>query len=267
MVCNCYTVTQYPDLNFDQTKVGPTDAEIKTPFQIFCQFFTEYLLQDIITQTNLYADQCRETNNKMDWHPITIPELKAWLGLLLAMGIVEKKGRIADYWTKHWLIQTPGFSSTMSSSRFLSILRYLHFVNNRDANIDKNKKMWKVQPVITYLIRRFQRLYHPRRQIAIDETMIKFKGRLKIKQYIQNKPTKWGIKLFTLAESKTGYILNIVPYEGKRDDTVVTKTTQTVMDVVEPYLCRGHHLFMDNYYTSPELMKQLEREGTFLWNS
>ena len=145
---------------------------MKTPFEIFSIFFTEYLLEDIVTQTNVHA---------VRWE---------WVGnILLAMGIVEKKGRIADYWTKHWPIQTPGFSSTMTSNRFLSIIRYLHFVNNRDANTDKNKKMWKVQPVIMYLIRRF-----PRHQIDIDETMIQFKGRLKIKQYIQNKPTKWGIK-------------------------------------------------------------------------
>ena len=61
--------------------------------------------------------------------------------------------------------------------------------------------------------------YHPRRQIATDETMIKFKGRLEIKQYIHNKPTKWGIKLFTLAESKTGYILNPLTAEVAICDT------------------------------------------------
>ncbi|XP_014680853.1 PREDICTED: piggyBac transposable element-derived protein 4-like [Priapulus caudatus] len=256
-------LVSHGDLNFDQATVGPTDPQLLSPIQLFCNFFTDYILQDIVTQTNLYADQCREDgNNKVAWDKITLPELKSWLGLLLAMGIVEKKGRTAEYWTKHWLLQTPGFATTMSSRRFLTILRYIHFVDNRDPTIDKNYKLWKIQPLITYLTRRFQRVYRPRCQIAIDETMIKFKGRLKIKQYIQNKPTKWGIKLFTLAESKTGYVLNVIPYAGKRADTDVSKTTQTVMDVLEPYLRRGHHLFMDNYYTSVELMKRLEQEGT-----
>jgi hypothetical protein len=32
--------------------------------------------------------------------------------------------------------------------------------------------------------------------LCIDEQMISFKGHINIKQYIKNKPTKWGIKLF-----------------------------------------------------------------------
>ena len=35
--------------------------------------------------------------------------------------------------------------------------------------------------------------------------MIPFKVRLGIKQYMKDKPTKWGIKVFALAYAKTGY--------------------------------------------------------------
>ncbi len=37
--------------------------------------------------------------------------------------------------------------------------------------------------------------------VTIDEAMIPFKGRLRFKQYMKDKPTKWGIKVFVLADA------------------------------------------------------------------
>ena len=44
--------------------------------------------------------------------------------------------------------------------------------------------------------------------MSVDECMVPFHGRLAFKQYIREKPIKWGIKVFILAESKTGYNYN-----------------------------------------------------------
>lgn len=115
--------------------------------------------------------------------------------------------------------------------------------------------------MLDYVNKRFQKVYYPEREIALDETMLKFKGRLNIKQYINNKPIKWGLKLFTLAESSSGYILHVIPYAGKRPETAVGKTVQTVLDLCAPYYHRGHWVFMDNYYMSPQTLEQLDTKG------
>ena len=39
--------------------------------------------------------------------------------------------------------------------------------------------------------------------------MIPFKGRLAFKLYLKHKTTKWGIKVFVLANSHNGFIKNI----------------------------------------------------------
>ena len=44
--------------------------------------------------------------------------------------------------------------------------------------------------------------------------MIKFKGRLGFKQYLKNKPTKWGIKVFVLSDAVSAYIKRIQIYTG-----------------------------------------------------
>ena len=98
----------------------------------------------------------------------------------------------------------------------MQILRFLHFVDNESTDIDKTNKLWKIQGLLDYINKRFRTVYTSRRELSIDETMLKFKGQLKIKQYVKIKPVKWGIKLFTLAEAKTGYVVNILPYAGRR---------------------------------------------------
>ncbi len=50
---------------------------------------------------------------------------------------------------------------------------------------------------------------------TIDEAMIPFKGRLRFKQYMKDKPMKWGIKVFALADAPTGYVKRLQVYTGK----------------------------------------------------
>ena len=52
-------------------------------------------------------------------------------------------------------------------------------------------------------------------ECTIDEAMIPFKDRLGFKQYMRNKPTKWGIKVFVLADATNGYVRNLQVYTGK----------------------------------------------------
>ncbi len=44
--------------------------------------------------------------------------------------------------------------------------------------------------------------------------MIGFRGWFCGKQYCPKKPVKWGIKTFTIADSKNGYLLDTLVYTG-----------------------------------------------------
>lgn len=48
--------------------------------------------------------------------------------------------------------------------------------------------------------------------------MVPWKGRLAFKQYIPNKPDRFGMKLFVLSESESGYVENFAVYTGKDFD-------------------------------------------------
>ena len=106
-------------------------------------------------------------------------------------------------------------------------------------------------------------MYTPERQLAIDETLIKFKGKVHFRQFIPIKPGRFGIKAFTLAESTSGYVLNSKIYTGKENNEVQKDLgRKAVMSVMQPYLDKGFYAFMDNYYTSVALFEELEERRT-----
>lgn len=58
-------------------------------------------------------------------------------------------------------------------------------------------------------------MYHPRRNLAVDERMVACKASTGITQYMKAKPTKWGFKLFVLADCANEYIFDFAVYTGK----------------------------------------------------
>ena len=77
------------------------------------------------------------------------------------------------------------------------------------------------------------------------------------------KPVKWGIKLFALCDSETGAVLKFFVYTGKSNNgESVGATKDIVMNLLEPLLVKGHIVYMDNYYTSPELVAELKLAHT-----
>ena len=100
-------------------------------------------------------------------------------------------------------------------------------------------------------------------QMTVDEAMIPFKGRLGFKQYMKDKATKWGIKVFVLADAKSGYVYRMQIYTGKNNSVAsdVGLCSRVVLELVDGLEHTGPSVFMDNYYTSPWLFLTLYDKG------
>ena len=85
----------------------------------------------------------------------------------------------------------------------------------------------------------------------MDEILIKFKGKIRFRQFIPIKPGRLGIKAFTLAESTSCNVLESKVY-ARKEANLVQKDLgkRAVMLLMEPFLDKGYYVFMDNYYTS-----------------
>ena len=92
--------------------------------------------------------------------------------------------------------------------------------------------------------------------MAVDEAMILFKGQSSLKQYMPMKPTKRGFKEWCLCNSRNGYTYNISIYTGKvtRTDEVEDGLgARVVKSMVGPIYDKGHHVYMDNFFSSVTL--------------
>jgi hypothetical protein len=89
--------------------------------------------------------------------------------------------------------------------------------------------------------------------------MVGFKGRSELKQYIPQKPTKWGFKVWCLASRN--YLLNFEIFEGKSASSVVRSPTDVVLSLTSPYQHRSHIVYLDRLFTSPQLLDELATRG------
>ena len=80
--------------------------------------------------------------------------------------------------------------------------------------------MFKIYPVMCHLNIKFQTLYLPNQNTAIDGSWTLWKGCLSIRQYLPLKASKFGIKTFELCESRTGYLAFSCKYRQKHGPTV-----------------------------------------------
>ena len=74
-----------------------------------------------------------------------------------------------------------------------------------------------------------------------------------------NKLQKWGLKAWVLADSLTGYVCNWKLYTGKESgaNAECGLAGKVVLDLTAHLSGVGHHVYFDNFYTSPTLCKHL----------
>lgn len=86
---------------------------IKDPLEFFQLFFTEELLNVVVTETNKYGTQ-RDCN----WIETTNDEIIKFIGLCFAMGLVRLP-KLRDYWSTRPIFNKSIGSQIMSRNRFL----------------------------------------------------------------------------------------------------------------------------------------------------
>ena len=95
----------------------------------------------------------------------------------------------------------------------------------------------------------------PEKNISIDESMVPYYVRHGCKQYIQNKPVKFGYNLW-VAATPLGYGIQFYPYTGKDDNYnkdigLGGSVVMTLMSKLPRALDSHCHAVMDNFFTSP----------------
>ena len=79
-----------------------------------------------------------------------------------------------------------------------------------------------------------------------------------------NKPNKFGLKFWLLAELDSKYCLAIIPYYGADETRVESLGTHVVLNLMTTSLNKGYNVCTDNFFTNIVLAEKLATKGTSL---
>ena len=233
-----------------------------TPIQLFRLYFDLEFLSDILYFTNRKAETklAVKKSDKL-FIPLTIEELEKFIGVQIYMCYhilpIEK-----DHWSTNPLKGSEPIQKTMGRDKYLKIKWNLSFYN-KDQVIESDK-VFKIRPLIDRVSQVARSMYQPNRELSIDESLVKFDGRFQHKVKIARKAAGCGIESINICEARSGYLLDWKLFTGT-ETTDMPKTEQTCVDLLKNLGdVSGHHIYTDNFYTSPSLALRLACMGVGL---
>ncbi|KAF2349106.1 PiggyBac transposable element-derived protein [Trinorchestia longiramus] len=119
------------------------------------------------------------------------------------------------YWSTN-ILENELIKKTMSRNRFEFILSKLYF--NDPQKPEDSTKTYYTRELVFCLKNSYQKAREDSPFLSIDESMVKFKGRSSMKQYMPMKNTKRGVKLWVRSCAGIGYVYDFDIYSGKADD-------------------------------------------------
>ncbi|KFA53009.1 hypothetical protein S40293_05920 [Stachybotrys chartarum IBT 40293] len=249
-------------------------------FQLFCpvSLVEKWVLWTNESVTALLLEKALSNRASLrSWKPISVAEVYVWLAILIYIGI-HPQNRIRD----HWVTSRPGslkpthpIIKWMTYARFTLIFRYIRiFPSFEDFGSPVSKITSRISEWSDHIQSVSTQLFVPGIHLAVDEYMIRYTGRSTAKATIPRKPIPTGIKLWVCAQE--GYFLRWrvhIPLSArprgprgllgtKRAQMAELAETQAVvLDLVTTLPIASYHVFFDNLFSTPQLIRALRQRG------
>jgi hypothetical protein len=219
----------------------------------------------VVQETNRYYRQYLDTldNGPSPAPDITECEMFLFLAIIVQMGH-DIRDSLKDYWTVTEQFRTPFYSKTTTRDTFLHILRYLPFSNNQNStdNNDPNyNKLWKIRRIFEMLNDVYSKYLAPTEHVTEDEVIVLYKGKVNFERHMPKKHKRFGIKIYKLCHM-SGYTYDVHVYLWKkrtRSTADMTATHATVRHLTRKVEGHGHKLYLDNFFSSPDLLDDLTK--------
>ena len=220
------------------------------------------MIELLVEKTNLLIRDMRENYaQKSKAKDTDNVEMEAFFGIRLLAGTYHSnRMNLDDLWT------TDGsgidvFRLTMSLHRFRFLLCCIPF--DYKATRASRKLLDKLAPIrdlFETFVQNCLRNYSPSEFFAINEMLMAFRGRCPFRQYIPNKPAKYGIKVQAMADARTYYTCKREVYAGKQPDGPFkddNSSSAVVTSLISEILGSGRNVTFDNWYTTYPLVVSL----------
>ena len=253
-----------------------------------CIFNTTAMDRDffkrLAAQSNKYARAAMTRNNTRlylghKWENISVRDMVLFYGIMLRISMSPRKmGGYASYFQNNPVISLgggyavglrgfePWAKDIMSLVRFKQIRSAFH--PEATATSESGDKCHQLR----YFIRRFNQkakeIFILGRMVSFDEGGIAMRSRFcPVQMYNKDKPAKFRVDFFILADAKYYFISHLDVYQGANDRNVdvmpsVKHLPTTQKAVANAILQSGidndvdgcRHIYMDNRYAAPQLL-------------
>lgn len=173
---------------------------------LFCD---EEFMNIIVQSTNKEMTDVYTGLNKLDdLHLLDMAEAKAFLGLLILIGVLKgRREPLEQLWDDKW--GRPVFRATMGINRFKTILRHIRFDDKATRTQRRaTDKLAAIRSLFEHFAASCRKYYELSSFTTIDEQLSPFRGKCPFRMYIKSKPAKYGIKLWILCDNETAYCGN-----------------------------------------------------------
>lgn len=137
-------------------------------------------------------------------HTTDLLEINAFIGLLYYSGLWKSNHvDTVELWSNVNGINF--YRCVMSRSRFVFLADCLRF--DIRENRSKNDRLSPIRELWNKFIENCDFYYNPSNDITVDEQLLSFRGRCKFRMYIKSKPDKYGLKIITMNDAKTFYMV------------------------------------------------------------
>lgn len=231
----------------------------KTPYEVWSVIFTEQMIQHIVSKSELYAS--RDRNNSS--FTINENDVRNMLGKILLSGYLTVPEE-QHYWSTQPDFRLSAISRLMSKNCYFELKRYLHFANNHRLVLgDKTAKIAPLYCMLNEALVQYG-IFHD--ILCVDEGIVQYFGRDSMKIFVKGKPIMLGYKVWALC-ANDGYPYHLKIYQakevGKKSSVPLgTRVVYAAVDVISKHSTLSkHHVFLDSFFTSYDLLKNLSDTG------
>jgi len=195
-------------------KPGPKGAasELQTITEFWNVLFSSKILKIIVKHTNnrieaTCLDMIAKDQELQTYHHHTDEsELKALIGLLYYSGLWKTS---SIYYEQLWSKENgiTFYRCVMGKARFMFLCSCLRFDDKSKRN--PSDRFSPIREIWDIFIRNCKDNYEPSKFCTVDEQLLGFRGRCIFRMYIKSKPDKYGLKIITLNDAQTYYLVNI----------------------------------------------------------
>lgn len=202
-------------------------------------------------------------------YPLTLEELNKVIGFAIFTSFNKRLSQ-KDYWSTDPFLRAEPVAQAMSRNKFLEIKSALKYVPLTDKN--DTDRIWRVRRMVDIFNDNIIQFGIFTTALSIDEMMVKFYGRLAIKQFIKAKPIRFGIKQWGIC-SANGYLFYFEVYCGKNSEkevklSKIAQGSRVVIQMLEKLLRNTpankigqYHIYFDNLFCCPDLLIHLKKLG------